>query len=177
MRMWLMALVLVGAVPATAMAGGPAQSATRDQLSTPRVFELPVATKDGYTATMTVRVFNQGVADQLERYLEARKAEYGFQQCAYCDDGGMWSDAAIYDSVTRFISIACATIGAGAQMLGYMNIYVDAANALCASFTIVTEAKEAGKEIYAAYERQTSAYNAASYWYSLIGTCGAGPVC
>lgn len=179
MRFWLVVFALLVA-PAAAMASeqglDQAKDAAQVQLSTPRVFAIPAKTKDGYTAMLTVRVFDKGIADRLQRYLEDRP-EYGFSRCADCFSGdGGWSDVEITDSVSKFVDIACATIGGAVVYSGAANVFIDAAGALCASFTLVTTLEGVGNQVYDNYMRETADRHAA-YSFSFLGTCGFGPIC
>lgn len=175
--------VFAAAIVFMVMAASAVQAAERPVRTF--VIEIPVKSADGvrYTSTLTVNVFNPQVADMLAKYLERKPWQDGsgldYQctiDCAF--DGMAWTPFAILDSVTRFISVACAAASGAAQALGYLNIYVDAFNALCASFTLTTEIIAPGvRTAYEAFWKQFTPSQPGNLVLWPLGNCGFDPVC
>jgi hypothetical protein len=65
--------------------------------------------------------------------------------------GSEWDDGMMLPSYASMIEAACAAIGVAAQMQGGMNIWFDAAGALCLSVSIVTLGQQLGQWVWHQY--------------------------
>jgi hypothetical protein len=99
------------------------------------------------------------MADRLEAVVKQQRAEQG--KDGYIDEGdpdwsaysgGEFGGQDVQFRVEDGVALACATIGAAAQKFGYVNIWLDAVNALCLSVVIVDLAPRLGAALYPLYQ-------------------------
>lgn len=161
-----------------------ATHAAEHPLQAPRVLTLNLTTRAGYTQTLRLNIYDKRLADVVERRLVGRRLGYAdfVIRRAQVDvqnygNGGEWTDYAMMIRIGGLFDFICAVFGAGVQITGGTNIWIDAANALCIATAIVTGGEAIGRQIYTAYEKSVID-GRAWYWYSLLGTCpGVGGIC
>lgn len=99
----------------------------------------------------------ESVADRLEAVMQQRAEQ---QKDGYIDEaepdwsaysGGEFGGQTVTFRAEEAVAFACALVSGAAQRLGYMNIWLDATNALCLSFTIVDLGERLFDYVYAGY--------------------------
>lgn len=131
--------------------------------------EVSYTTASGQTIQMRLFANTPEQRKQMETFAERLtrlRTERNEDEPHEYSGGGLNSDgfgADIYGGADAWASwaveLACALVGGGAQLSGYVNLWLDAGMALCASFTIVDMAEALGDHIYQAYLASTVQYH------------------